>query len=140
MRAFFQYFPNWNAVRSELSWTHYRLFLRVDTPEARWWYMQEAAAQNWSTHVLERQIGTLYYDRLPQLVQPRSLFSTQPLRDRPSDRLRCDRPIHNTNPVQKASLERKRLERHEKNLPTFGYALPSAFAAHATHRKQLIQS
>jgi predicted nuclease of restriction endonuclease-like (RecB) superfamily len=47
-----------------LSWTHYRLLLRVDTPEARLWYMQEAAAQNWSTRVLERQIGTLYYDRL----------------------------------------------------------------------------
>ncbi len=35
MRAFFQQFPNWNALRSELSWTHYRLFLRVDTPAAR---------------------------------------------------------------------------------------------------------
>lgn len=54
MRAFFQYFPNWNALRSELSWTHYRLLLRVDTPEARLWYMQEAAEQNWSTRVLER--------------------------------------------------------------------------------------
>jgi predicted nuclease of restriction endonuclease-like (RecB) superfamily len=64
MRAFFQYFPNWNALRSELSWTHYRLLLRVDTLEARLWYMQEAAAQNWSTRILERQIGTLYYERL----------------------------------------------------------------------------
>jgi hypothetical protein len=64
MRAFFQNFPNWNALRSELSWTHYRLLLRVDNSEARQWYMQEAAAQNWSTRVLERQISTLYYDRL----------------------------------------------------------------------------
>lgn len=30
MRAFFLAFPNWNALRSELSWTHYRLLLRVD--------------------------------------------------------------------------------------------------------------
>jgi predicted nuclease of restriction endonuclease-like (RecB) superfamily len=64
MRLFYQAFPNCDALRHELSWTHYRLLLRVDTPEARWWYMQEAAAQNWSTRVLERQIGTLYYDRL----------------------------------------------------------------------------
>jgi predicted nuclease of restriction endonuclease-like (RecB) superfamily len=64
MRAFFQNFPNWNAVRSELSWTHYRLLLRVDTPEARLWYVQEAAQQNWSTRLLERQISTLYYERL----------------------------------------------------------------------------
>lgn len=41
MRAFFQQFPNWNALRSELSWTHYRLLLRVETPAARRWYMQE---------------------------------------------------------------------------------------------------
>ncbi len=64
MRAFFQHFPNWNAVRSELSWTHYRLLLRVDNPKARDWYVQEAASQNWSTRVLERQIGTLYFERL----------------------------------------------------------------------------
>jgi hypothetical protein len=37
-------------------------------------------------------------DRLLQLAQPRSPFSTQPLRDRPSDRLRCDRLISNTIP------------------------------------------
>lgn len=64
MRAFFQNFPIRNALRSELSWTHYRLLLRVDAPEARQWYMQEAAEQNWSTRALERQIGTLYYERL----------------------------------------------------------------------------
>ena len=64
MRAFFQHFPNWNAVRSELSWTHYRLLLRVDSPKARDWYMQEAASQNWSTRLLERHIGTLYFERL----------------------------------------------------------------------------
>lgn len=64
MRAFFQQFPNWNALRSELSWTHYRLLLRVDIADTRFWYMQEAADQNWSTRVLERQIETLYYERL----------------------------------------------------------------------------
>jgi predicted nuclease of restriction endonuclease-like (RecB) superfamily len=64
MRAFFQQFPIRNALRSELSWTHYRLLLRVDAPEARQWYMQEAAVQSWSTRVLERHLGTLYYERL----------------------------------------------------------------------------
>ena len=61
MRAFFQPLPNWDALRSELSWTHYRLLLRVDAPEARNWYMEEAAGQNWSTRRLERNLGTLYY-------------------------------------------------------------------------------
>ncbi|MDB9494913.1 PDDEXK nuclease domain-containing protein [Spirulina major CS-329] len=64
MRLFYQNFPNCDALRHELSWTHYRLLLRVETSEVRLWYMQEAAAQNWSTRVLERQISTLYYERL----------------------------------------------------------------------------
>jgi predicted nuclease of restriction endonuclease-like (RecB) superfamily len=64
MRAFYQAFPIRDALRRELSWTHYRLLLRVDGVEARQWYVQEAAAQNWSTRALERQIGSLYYERL----------------------------------------------------------------------------
>lgn len=64
MRAFFQVFPIWNAVRTELSWTHYRTLLRVEDEKARRWYMDETAAQNWSSRALERQIGTLYFERL----------------------------------------------------------------------------
>jgi predicted nuclease of restriction endonuclease-like (RecB) superfamily len=64
MRLFYQAFPICDALRYELSWTHYRLLLRVDSEEARTWYMDEAVGQNWSTRVLERQIGTLFYERL----------------------------------------------------------------------------
>ena len=64
MRLFYKAFPIRDALRHELSWTHYRLLLRVDSAEARQWYVQEAAAQNWSTRALERQIGSLYYERL----------------------------------------------------------------------------
>lgn len=64
MRQFHAAFPNLDALRLELSWTHYRLLLRVDSAEAREWYVNETAAQNWSTRALERQIGTLYYERL----------------------------------------------------------------------------
>jgi predicted nuclease of restriction endonuclease-like (RecB) superfamily len=38
--------------------------LRVENEKARDWYANEAAIQNWSTRALERQIGTLYYERL----------------------------------------------------------------------------
>ncbi|HCS45366.1 MAG TPA: DUF1016 domain-containing protein [Pseudomonas sp.] len=64
MRDFYQTFPIWNAVRSELSWTHYRRLLRVDNEHARHWYMNESAILNWSSRALERQINTLYYERL----------------------------------------------------------------------------
>jgi len=38
MRSFYLVYPNWNAVRSELSWTHYRSLMRVESKEARDWY------------------------------------------------------------------------------------------------------
>ena len=52
------------ALRPELSWTHFRLLLSVEDPQARNWYQQEAAEQHWSTRQLERQISVLYYERL----------------------------------------------------------------------------
>ena len=64
MRAFYQTFPIWHAVRTELSWTHYRALLRVSNKDAREWYVNESASQNWSARALDRQIGTLYFERL----------------------------------------------------------------------------
>ena len=53
-----------SALRSELTWTHYRAVMRVESADARTWYLREAAEQGWSTRALERQIGTLHYERL----------------------------------------------------------------------------
>ena len=64
MRLFYQAFPIRDALRHELSWTHYRTLLRVESESARQWYMNEAASQGWTTRALERQINTLYYERL----------------------------------------------------------------------------
>ena len=46
MRQFYLLFAKWDALRPELSWTHYRLLLRVENQDARDWYMNEAAAEN----------------------------------------------------------------------------------------------
>jgi len=72
MRNFYKAFPIGDAVRhqlntlirTELSWTHYRLLLKVKNDEARFWYMNEAADNGWSTRVLERQINSFYHERL----------------------------------------------------------------------------
>ena len=64
MRQFYKYFEKSHALRDELSWTHYRLLLKVKDDKARQFYMQEAIECNWSTRTLERQIGNLYYDRM----------------------------------------------------------------------------
>lgn len=64
MRVFYLSFPIRDALRPELSWTHYRTLLRVENEQARLWYMKEAASQSWTTRALDRQINTLYYERL----------------------------------------------------------------------------
>ena len=64
MRSFYLAFPIRNALRTELTWTHYRALLRVENEDARNWYIEECIRSGWSSRQLERQISTLYYDRL----------------------------------------------------------------------------
>ena len=64
MRQFYQTIEKSHAVRDELSWTHYRLLLKVKKENAREFYIKEAISGNWSTRQLERQINSLYFERL----------------------------------------------------------------------------
>lgn len=48
----------------KLSWSHNRLIMRIDNLETRQYYLKEASQQNWSVRTLERNIKTLYYNRL----------------------------------------------------------------------------
>jgi len=66
-RQFYQVFPNFEksyAVRSQLTWSHYRLIMRVDNQDAREFYLHECAEQQWSTRVLERNINSFHFERL----------------------------------------------------------------------------
>ena len=64
IRQFYVMFPIGHALRDELSWTHYRLLLRVEDEKARTFYLNEAAENGWSSRQLERQINSFYYQRL----------------------------------------------------------------------------
>ncbi len=64
MRQFYLSFPIQDALRPELSWTHYRLICRVDRAEARAFYERECITGRWSTRELKRQINSLLFDRL----------------------------------------------------------------------------
>ncbi len=64
MVRFYRTFPILDALRRELCWTHYRLLMRVENDDAREFYMQEAIEGNWSTRQLDRQINSLYYERV----------------------------------------------------------------------------
>jgi predicted nuclease of restriction endonuclease-like (RecB) superfamily len=64
IRQFYNVFQKRDALRHELSWTHYRLLLKVENEQGRAFYLQEAIDCNWSTRTLDRQIGNLYYQRM----------------------------------------------------------------------------
>lgn len=64
MRQFYLTFPIRNTLCSELSWSHYRLLMRVPNEIEREFYAQEAAKSNWSVRQLQRQIETMYYNRI----------------------------------------------------------------------------
>ncbi len=64
--------------------------MRVEKPEARHWYLAEAASQNWSVRALQRQINSLYYERLlmsrdKTLVIEEMQEKTKPLAPLPED-------------------------------------------------------
>lgn len=52
------------AISSSLSWTHYRALMRITRTEARAFYETEAIKNHWSGRELDRQIGSLLFDRL----------------------------------------------------------------------------
>ncbi len=75
-RQFYLIFPDAGkryALRSELSWTHWRLIMRVDNPQARDYYIEETARQQWASRALARAIETRSFERLlkaPEAVAP----------------------------------------------------------------------
>ena len=64
MRNLYLLYPKFHALPGKLTWTHYRLLLRLENPDARSFYEQEAVNANWSTRELERQINSLLFERL----------------------------------------------------------------------------
>jgi len=64
MRKFYLLFQNSHALRDQLSWTHYRLIIKVDNEKKRDFYIDECIKSNWSTRQLERQINSFYFERL----------------------------------------------------------------------------
>ena len=64
MRQFYLAFPNRHTLCDKLSWSHYRLLMRVENESARQFYIDESVKSSWSVRQLERQINTFSYQRL----------------------------------------------------------------------------
>lgn len=70
MRQFFLTFQNRNAVRSELSWTHYRSLMRVDDEAARRFYLEEAVKCGWSPdNLIDRLIHFIIREFSPVRIR-----------------------------------------------------------------------
>ena len=60
----FSDFEKWRTVSAKLTWSHFQKVLRVSNEKARIFYLTEAAENMWSVRTLDRNISTLYYDRI----------------------------------------------------------------------------
>ena len=68
MRRFYECYPIWSAVPTELSWSHFQELIRIDRKEERDFYETESIKSNWGYRKLGRQINTKLYDRY--LISP----------------------------------------------------------------------
>ena len=64
MRKFYFLFNNVDALRQELSWSHYCELLSISDEDKRNFYEKEAANAKWSVREMKRQISTSLYERL----------------------------------------------------------------------------
>ncbi|GGF98443.1 MULTISPECIES: PDDEXK nuclease domain-containing protein [Cysteiniphilum] len=133
MRQFYITFPIRYAVRSELSWTHYRILMRIDSLTAREWYLQEAITHDWSARALERQISKLYYERLlsskdKELVESEAAQATKSLAEGAKDFLRDPYILDFLNLQDKTYQESDLEEAIISNLQQFLLELGKGFA------------
>lgn len=68
MRRFYEYYPNWSTVSTELSWAHYQELIRIEKKDERDFYELETKKSNWGCRELRLQINTKLYDRY--LISP----------------------------------------------------------------------
>ncbi len=125
MRQFYLKFPEkLHALRGELSWTHYRLLLKVISDAAREYYEKEAAEENWSTRELGRQINSRFYE----FLRTRSGFQRKTANQK--RRQKADRKIPAAGfyqrPVRTGILKYQRHSRFNRIKTRTGVARPFA--------------
>lgn len=63
-RQFYRIFPIANTVYSQLSWSQYKVLIRLDSQEKRDFYIAETIKNNWTVRQLERQVYSNLWERL----------------------------------------------------------------------------
>lgn len=63
-RQFYRMYPIASTLRTQLSWSQYKLLITIPDPEKREYYELEAVNEGWTGRQLERQINSMLYERL----------------------------------------------------------------------------
>lgn len=63
-RQFYRMFPIASTLRTQLSWSHYKILLSVDNEDKREYYIAETVKNNWSIRQMERQVNSQLFERL----------------------------------------------------------------------------
>jgi predicted nuclease of restriction endonuclease-like (RecB) superfamily len=79
-----------NALRTQLSWTHFRELLTIDDPLKREFYAELCRAERWSTRTLRRKIDHLLFERTAVSKKPDELIAQDLAALRDEDRMTPD--------------------------------------------------
>ena len=69
----FSDYEKWKSLISKLTWTHIQKVLKVSDEKARIFYLTEAAENMWSVRTLDRNISTLYYNRIVASIDKKTV-------------------------------------------------------------------
>lgn len=84
-RQFYRTFPIANTLYSQLSWSQYKLLIRIESQEKRDFYLAEATKNNWTVRQLERQINSQLFERLLLSKDVASVLAVARSERQPSD-------------------------------------------------------
>jgi predicted nuclease of restriction endonuclease-like (RecB) superfamily len=84
-RQLYRTFPIASALRTQLSWTQYKLLLSIDNQDKREYYIAETVKNNWTVRQLERQINSSLYERLLMSNDRESVLAVARNEKLPSD-------------------------------------------------------
>ena len=85
VRQFYRVFPIAYALRSQLSWTQYKMLIRIDNQNKRDFYVAETVKNNWTVRQLERQVYSSLYERLLLSNDKESVLAVAKNEKLPSD-------------------------------------------------------
>ncbi|MCZ2102481.1 MAG: PDDEXK nuclease domain-containing protein [Chitinophagales bacterium] len=137
IRQFYAYFPEYEIMRTlfaQLSWSHFQRVLKVSNENARMYYLKEAAENTWSVRTLDRNISTLYYDRLlastdKTTVKHEMLEKTEQTKLNPADFIKNPTVLEFLNlPTNKSYTEAELEKALIDNLQAFILELGKGFA------------